>query len=36
VCSSDLLYHYDSESDKTGTNRGNETDIEVVFPMFVR
>ena len=30
------LYHYDSESDKTGTNRGNETDIEVVFPMFVR
>lgn len=30
------LYHYDNESDKTGTTRGSETDIEVAFPTFVQ
>lgn len=30
------LYHYDDESEKTGTTRGSETDIEVAFPTFVQ
>lgn len=30
------LYHYDDESDKTGTTRGSETDIEVAFPTFLQ
>jgi len=30
------LYHYDNESDKTGTTPGSETDIEVAFPTFVQ
>lgn len=30
------LYHFDQSSDKTGSNRGNETDIEVALPLQVR
>lgn len=30
------LYHYDEKSDKNGTDPGNETDLEVVFPVVVR
>ncbi|MFN4985576.1 MAG: hypothetical protein ACK5BQ_02550 [Ignavibacteria bacterium] len=30
------LYHYDNSADKTGSNRGNETDIEVTLPLLVR
>ena len=30
------LYHFDQSSDKTGSNRGNETDIEVALPLQLR
>jgi hypothetical protein len=30
------LYHFDNSADKTGSNRGNETDIEVTLPLLVR
>lgn len=30
------LYHFSASSDKTGSNRGNETDIEVTFPLIAR
>lgn len=30
------LYHWSNESDKTGTTRGSETDIEVTLPLLVR
>ena len=30
------LYHYDSESSKSGTDPADETDVEVTFPLLVR
>lgn len=30
------LYHFENSADKTGSNRGNETDVEVAFPLIAR